>query len=71
MYHFLFSFPRARAVPRQVSECGTVMVPWHCEKPPALASGPVPCTSFFIHYYPVTLAVSTPFKCNQPIGDGV
>lgn len=26
MYHFLFSFPRARAAPRQVSECVTVMV---------------------------------------------
>lgn len=26
MYHFLFFFPRARAAPRQVSECITVMV---------------------------------------------
>lgn len=26
VYHFLFSFPRAGAAPRQVSECVTMMV---------------------------------------------
>lgn len=69
MYHFLFSFPRARAAPRQASECITVMVTMALWKASVLASGPVPRTSHFIHYCPMTVVVSTPLTQNQPISD--
>lgn len=52
MYHFLFSFPRAKAAPRQVFECVTVMVTMALRKTPlvlARACAPhTPATSSII-----------------------